>query len=142
MVQIPVYDVCASMGPGFQMPTDYVEVIDHMAVLADFIRSKTRFTSLQNLALLTAYGNSMKGTFEDGDLLLVDRGINFVDIDDVFVLALKEQLYIKRLQRRPDGILMISDNQLYPPYLITEKDADKFQVLGRVLLAWNVNNKL
>jgi phage repressor protein C with HTH and peptisase S24 domain len=140
--QIPVYDVAASMGPGFRLPEEYNDVVELMTVSMDFLRQKVSFTSPKNLGLITAYGNSMLGTFEDGDLLLVDRGINDVKIDDVFVLALNDELYIKRLQRRPDGILMISDNAKYQPYLITNADRDKFQVLGRVLLAWNVNNKL
>lgn len=143
VVNVPVYDVAGSMGSGFNLPAEYVEVVENMTVSLDFLRAKVNFTSPKNLALITAYGNSMLGTFEDGDLLLVDRGVNEVKIDDVFVLAFNDELFIKRLQRNPDGtVLMISDNQKYKPYLITKEEKAKVEVLGRVLLAWNVNSKL
>jgi phage repressor protein C with HTH and peptisase S24 domain len=71
-------------------------------------------------------------------VLLVDRGVSEVKLDAVYVLSLHDELYIKRLQRRPDGaLLMISDNDKYPPYVIENKDRDAFRVEGRVLLAWN-----
>ena len=96
------------------------------------------YSSLDNLALITGLGDSMEGTFSDGDVLLVDRGVTEVKLDAVYVLSLHDELYIKRLQRRPDGsLLMISDNDKYPPYVIENGDRDAFKVEGRVLLAWN-----
>lgn len=144
IIDIPKYDVAGSMGRGLKLPDNYVEVVTNMSVDLDYLRNKTTFTHPSNLALITAYGNSMADTFHDGDTLLVDRGVNEVKIEDVFVLALNDELYIKRVQRIPtDGsIRLISDNPKYPPITVTKEDRDKFQVLGRVLLAWNVNNKL
>jgi len=80
----------------------------------------------------------MEGTFSDGDLLFIDRGVDTIKIDAVYVLCLGDELYIKGIQRRPDGsLLMLSDNHKYSPYEIKNGEADRFQVLGRVLLAWN-----
>ncbi|MCY1503022.1 putative HTH-type transcriptional regulator [compost metagenome] len=136
-VDIPQLDIAASMGRGAMRP-EYDEVIDHMAVSLDFLSQQVRFSRAENLALITAYGDSMAGTFSDGDVLLVDRGINEIKIDAVYVLALKDELYIKRIQRCGDGtFLMISDNEKYKPIEVTEKDLDRFQVLARVLMTWN-----
>jgi phage repressor protein C with HTH and peptisase S24 domain len=144
LVDIPVYDVAASMGRGLRLPDDYVEVVQNMSIDIDYLRTRTNFTSPKNLALITAYGNSMADTFHDGDTLLVDRGVNEVDRDDVFVLAFNDELFIKRLQRDPinEELEMISDNPKYKTRIIGKEHRDKFQVLGRVLLAWNVNTKL
>jgi len=80
----------------------------------------------------------MRPTFDDGDLLLVDTGVADIKIDAVYVLALEDELYIKRLQRRPDGkYLMISDNKSYEPYVIDNGVKQRFAVKGRVLFAWN-----
>ncbi|MDR0703202.1 MAG: helix-turn-helix domain-containing protein [Azoarcus sp.] len=136
-IVIPVLDVAGSMGHGAMMP-DHEEPIERMTVTAAWIRRNISVSRPSNLALITGYGDSMQGTFDDGDLLLVDRGVTDIKIDGVFVLALNDQLYIKRLQRRPNGsVLMISDNRKYEPYLIENGERDKFQVLGRVVLAWN-----
>lgn len=137
-VEIPQLDVAASMGHGYLRP-EQETVIDSMTVGLDFLKQqRVLYSNTDNLALITGYGDSMEGTFNDGDVLLVDRGVNDVKIDAVYVLALKDELYIKRLQRRGDGTFsMISDNRKYDPILITGNDLDRFQVLGRVLLTWN-----
>lgn len=138
MVDIPRLDVAGSMGLGIARPDDHEDVIDRLRVSTAWLRRNINATSHASLAVITGYGDSMEGTFSDGDLLLVDRGITDIKIDAVYVLALNGELYIKRLQRRPDGtILMLSDNEKYKPYEIKDGELDRFEVLGRVLLAWN-----
>lgn len=138
MVDIPRLDVAGSMGFGITRPDDHEDVIDRLRVSTAWLRRNVNATNHDNLAVITGYGDSMEGTFNDGDLLLVDRGVTDIKIDAVYVLALKGELYIKRLQRRPDGtILMLSDNEKYKPYEIKDGELDQFEVLGRVLLAWN-----
>lgn len=136
-ITIPRLDVSASMGAGLaRTVTD--EVVEQISVHREWLRRNVNATAPGNLALLDAKGDSMEGTFSDGDLLLVDRGISEVKVDAVYVLALDDELFIKRLQRRPDGtMLMLSDNPKYPPYELKNGDLSTFQVLGRVLLAWN-----
>lgn len=138
LIDIPRLDVAGSMGRGLTRPEDYEDVIDHMRVSTGWLRRNVNASAPGNLAVITGYGDSMEGTFSDGDLLLVDRGITDIKIDAVYVLALKDELYIKRLQRRPDGVLlMLSDNEKYQPYEIRNGELEQFEVLGRVLLAWN-----
>jgi len=138
LITIPRLDVGASMGRGLSRPDDYEDVIDNMRVSTGWLRRNVGSSSPDNLAVITGYGDSMEGTFSDGDLLLVDRGVTDIKIDAVYVLCLKDELYIKRLQRRPDGVLlMLSDNEKYKPYEIKNGDLEQFEVLGRVMLAWN-----
>lgn len=137
VIELSVYDVQASMGAGAVAPA-YEDVIEKIRVSASWLRSQVSFSSPTTLGIITGYGDSMEGTFNDGDPLLVDRGVNEVKIDAVYVLELNDELYIKRLQRRPDGsILMISDNKKYDPYVIKNGELDRFRILGRVLLVWN-----
>lgn len=132
---VPLLDVRGSMGDGGIVP-DHIDVVKQIGVNVDQLRRQCSFTSPQNLNFITGYGNSMEPTFSDGDVLLVDVGVNEVNIDGVYVLHLNGKLYIKTLQRRPDGsVLMISDNKKYEPYPI--KESDQIEVNGRVVLAWN-----
>lgn len=131
------FDVAGSMGLG-KLVNQFPDVIDTMRVSKEWLSRNAIYSSLDNLALITGLGDSMQGTFNDGDVLLVDRGVTEVKLDAVYVLSLHDELYIKRLQRRPDGaLLMISDNDKYPPYVIENGDRHAFNVEGRVLLAWN-----
>lgn len=136
-VAIPRFDIKASMGVGLPAP-DMETITGAVTVNRDWIRNELRMiTKTENLALITGYGDSMEGTFNDGAQLIVDRGVKDVKVDAVYVLALNDELYIKRLQRRPDGsILMISDNRKYDPFLIVDTERSKFQVLGRVVGVW------
>lgn len=136
-ITLRVLDVRASMGGGTARLADE-NVIKHMLVDEAWLRRHATFTSPQNLALVTGIGDSMEPTYTDGDPLLVDRGVTEIRLDAIYVLALNDELYIKRLQRRPDGTFtMISDNKSYEPYHITVAEREKFEVLGRVVMAWN-----
>ncbi|CAN0620495.1 HTH cro/C1-type domain-containing protein [Burkholderia multivorans] len=137
VIDVPRFDARGSMGNGFPVP-EHDRVIEHIKVTKTWVRDVLpSVTNPSNLALLPAFGDSMESTFSDGDLLWVDRGVNEVKIDAIYVLALRDELYVKRLQRRPDGaVLMISDNKAYEPYLIQNGEREKFRVLGRVVFAW------
>ncbi len=137
-VDVPIFDVDASMGRGASLP-EHEAVVDHMRLTKSWIqRNIPSLSNPNNLAVLSAYGDSMTPTFSDGDILLVDRGISDIKIDAVYVLALQDELYVKRLQRRPGGaVLMISDNKAYEPYVIDNGERQHFRVLGRVVWAWN-----
>jgi phage repressor protein C with HTH and peptisase S24 domain len=134
-ILIPKHDVRASMGEG-EYPPDHVEIVKQIAVSLNELRRRAGFSAPQNLSFITGIGDSMVPTFSDGDVLLIDRGVHTVEVDGVFVLTLNGKLYIKTLQRQPDNtILMISDNNKYKSYTITERDSTSID--GRVVLAWN-----
>jgi len=136
-VAIHKFDVRASMGSG-ELQNQHPDIIETIRVSRSWLRQNVNPSNMNNLALITAFGDSMEGTFNDGDVLLVDRGVAEVKIDAIYVLGLKDEVFIKRLQRRPDGsLLMISDNKNYEPYTIANGDLGQFSVMGRVLLAWN-----
>ncbi|MCU0092240.1 LexA family transcriptional regulator [Pseudomonas koreensis] len=138
-VLIPHLDIAASMGYGKAAPSMHVEVIRDMTVHLDWLRMQgLSFSKIDNLAIITGDGDSMSGTFADGDALLVDRGITEVKTDAIYVFTLDGDLYIKRLQRLTGGQLrMISDNPVYPPITIDESMIDRMHIQARVLLVWN-----
>lgn len=138
-VQIPVLDVIGSMGAGRDQP-EYDTIAGDFPVTRDWLaRNLPKISSPSNLAIITAYGGSMEPTFKSGDILVVDRGATDVVIDTVYVLALRGELYIKRLTRHPisRNWIMSSDNKLIDPIEIRPSEMGLFQVLGRVVWAWN-----
>lgn len=137
-VTVRISDASASMGIGIPM-------LDHEQSVASMQLSKTwiqghlpKISSIESLAILTAYGDSMMPTFNDGDLLLVDRGIGQIDIDGVFVLNRNSELFVKRVRRRfSDGAIIIkSDNPLFGEDIVENGDKERLAVLGRVVWAW------
>lgn len=138
-VTVSVFDARASMGLGLAEP-EHDTVVDHLRLTRAWVRTHLpTISSLESLAVLTAYGDSMTPTFSDGDILLVDRGVYDIKVDAVYVLALNNELYIKRIQRRiTDGAVIVkSDNPLYDPVVVENGTREGLRVLGRVVWAWN-----
>ncbi|KPY33042.1 peptidase [Pseudomonas savastanoi pv. retacarpa] len=138
-ITIPHLNVAASMGSGNVPPESQIEVIKDITVHLDWLKTQgLAFSRIENLSIITGDGDSMDGTFRDGDSLLVDRGITEIRTDAVYVFTLDGDLYIKRLQRMAAGALrMISDNPLYPAIIIEGADLTKVHIQARVLLVWN-----
>ncbi|MBP9032773.1 MAG: helix-turn-helix transcriptional regulator [Pseudomonadales bacterium] len=138
-IAVQVFDARASMGAGFQQP-EHDTVVDTLRLARGWVRAQLpALSSSNNLAVLSAYGDSMAPTFADGDVLLVDRGVHDIRLDAVYVLALNNELYVKRIQRRiTDGAVIIkSDNPLYDPVVVENGERAQLRVLGRVVWAWN-----
>lgn len=137
-IAIPIFDVSASMGIGASIP-EHDTVVDTMRLTQTWVqRNLPAVSSPQNLAVISAYGDSMQPAFNDGDILLVDRGVTDFKLDAVYVIAWRGELYIKRIQRRgPDQLAIISDNKVYEPIAVSNGERGELKVLGRVLWAWN-----
>jgi DNA polymerase V len=75
-------------------------------------------------------GNAMidAGIF-DGDVLIVDRSIE-PKHNDIVLVTLNNEFIVKRLYQRAGLIKLISENSIYPPLVIKEKD--DFAVWGVV----------
>lgn len=137
-IDIPQYDVVGSMGPGQVLPKEYIETVRNITVRTEYLREQgITYTHGDNLSVITGFGESMGDTFSSGDPLIVDKGINEVVVDGVYVFTLDGMLYIKRLQRLPKMIRMISDNDAFPPYDIKGAELESMIIHARVLLAWN-----
>jgi phage repressor protein C with HTH and peptisase S24 domain len=137
-IDIPQYDVAGSMGPGQVAPSDYIETIKNITVRTEYLREQgVSFSRAENLAVVTGFGESMEKTFTSGDPLIIDKGVNEVVVDGVYLFSLDGVLYIKRLQRLPKMIRMISDNDAFPPYDIKGAELEMLRIHARVLLAWN-----
>ncbi|EQM71640.1 hypothetical protein L682_30125 [Aquipseudomonas alcaligenes OT 69] len=134
-ILIPQYDIRASMGHG-QVAPDYAEVVRNVIVKESYLQENgITFTSPAHLAMITGWGQSMEGTINDKDPLIVDRGINEFVGDGIYVLTWNDHLYIKRLQMvDKETIELISDNPKHKDREVPLKDVT---IHARVLLIWN-----
>lgn len=134
-LSIPQYNVRGALGHG-QIPADYIETIRHVTVHESMLSGRgISFSKADNLAIITGFGQSMEGTINDGDPLIVDRGISQFIGDGIYVLTWDNLLYVKRLQKHsPTQFDMISDNPLHKDQVINIADVT---IHARVLLVWN-----
>ncbi len=134
-ISIPQYDIRAAMGHG-QVPAEYSEVIRNVVIREEVLREKgVTYTSAQALSMITGWGQSMEGTINDKDPVIVDRGVNDYQGEGVYVLTWHGDLLIKRVQRQDEGrVWLISDNRNY------EKQSARIEdilIHAKVLMVWN-----
>ncbi len=126
------------MGNGLEL-RDQPGVIETLRVNQEWLSKNLRnFTSVENLAIVTGFGDSMKPMFNPGDPLIVDVGVRVVEYDSVYFFRVGDEGFIKRLQRIPteDGLMLRakSENPSYDTWDITPRMS--FEVFGRVLKVW------
>lgn len=134
-VLIPQYDIRAAMGHG-QVPPDYNEAIRNLIIREEVLREKgVTYTALSALAVITGWGQSMEGTINDKDPVIVDRGVNEFIGDGIYVITWHDLLYIKRLQvLDAEHLWLISDNTKHKDQ---EARLEDVTIHAKVLLIWN-----
>lgn len=134
-IVIPQYDIRAAMGHG-QVPPDYTEVVRNLVVREEILREKgVTYTSAKSLGMINGWGQSMEGTINDKDLVIVDKGVQDFIGDGIYVLTWHQELYIKRVMRLDeDHYRLISDNQHYENQTARIEDVT---IHAKVLLIWN-----
>jgi transcriptional regulator with XRE-family HTH domain len=134
-ILIPQYDIRGAMGHG-QVPADYNEAIRNLIVREEVLREKgVTYTSSAALAVITGWGQSMEGTINDKDPVIVDRGVNEFVGEGIYVITWLDLLYIKRLQMiDADHFRLISDS---PHYDNQPARVEDVMIHAKVLLVWN-----
>lgn len=132
LIFVPRYNVTASMGPGAVVDSE--QVVDYLSFKRSWIE-REHFNA-DKLALINSRGDSMTPTINPGDLLLIDHSPIDRLANGIYVLNIEGDLLAKRVERQLDGsIRIISDNPKYPPQVITDEDAKKLTVVGKVVWA-------
>ena len=129
---VPRYDVRASAGPGAIVP---FEDIDGSAQFLAFRSEWLRRIGVnpRRAEVLIVAGDSMEPTIRDGDLLLIDRGVDRVIDNGIYVFVLGGMVLVKRVQTRRDGsLVLLSDNQRYREEIVPAHDLTDLRVEGRV----------
>lgn len=141
-VVINQYDVSAGMGNSRVLLNDQPGIIKSWNVERTWLDANVpSYTSINNLAIVTGFGPSMRPLYNPGDPLLVDTGIRSIPHDGVYFFRVGDEGFIKIIQRVPSfdgsGIIfrVISKNPDYPPYDINPNN-QHFEVLAKVLTIW------
>jgi len=95
--------------------------------------SRITRTAEDNLAVIRVAGDSMEPTLANADQVLVDRSVRKVGRDGIYIIALEDDLLVKRCQvdLQTRHIIVKSDNPAYETMTVT--DAERVEVLGRVI---------
>ncbi|MDX7814419.1 S24 family peptidase [Aeromonas caviae] len=127
---IPGYPVQVSAGHG-ALTQGELEPSRHLAFRRKWLR--WRGFDEKELAIVWSKGDSMEPTISNNDTLVVHLGRTRPVDGHIYVVRNDDQLWVKRLQVRPDAWVLISDNAIYPPMTIPKDEQHTFEVIGQVV---------
>lgn len=134
-VRFPLLEGFAGMGRGDYVG-DYPEIVDWVEVTREWAVQKLRGVPLGAIRVITGRGDSMAGTYADGDLIFLDSRIKRFQADGAYCYRWGGQVQVKRLQQVGDGKLRIlSANAAYPPIDVDMADVE---IGARALAAWTL----
>lgn len=112
-VKFPLYS--ARPAAGFPAPGD--DLVEKSLDLNELLIDNPTATFFVRVA-----GDSMEGArIFDGDILVIDRAVEAVP-GKIVVAAVYGELVVKRLQKTPTGLALVSENEAYEPIFIDESD--------------------
>lgn len=135
-VLVPLFSATGSMGPGNDFITEDV-ILGEVPVSRRWLAAHLPRSRPQALRLVHAYGDSMSGTLDSGDLALVDTDQRVADVDGVYVLQAGGQLFIKRVTRRMDGRCEVSSDNAKVRTVDVLDGSQEVEICGRVVYGWN-----
>lgn len=128
---IPMYNVEVSAGNG-AWAYGVSQPLTRLAFRKDWLRK--RGLRLKDLHIVRAKGDSMEPTIHSGDTLLVDASKSIPADGHIYVIRSADTLWVKRIQKQIDGtLLLISDNDAYPPMMLDTSNHPDIQIIGQVV---------
>lgn len=120
-------DVWASCGTGSVV---FEETNNKISVPTSIIQN---YSKSNKYSVINARGDSMQPFIQNFDKLIVEHWNGGQIIDNcIYVFRYANELFVKRLVKNITQIIIKSDNPLYEPIKITDKDQD-FEVIGQIV---------
>lgn len=131
---IEVLDITSYSGKGY-IDSDVMQVIK--LVKYDLDQAKIIFKGINasDLKIINIASDSMQGTFDSGDAIYVDVSKKEFIGDGIYVFTFGQCLYVKRLQKIKNKLIVISDNKKYKEWGISEDEIDQLYIHGKVMLS-------
>jgi len=119
----------AKAGAGASLETTD-NVVGFYAFRRDWLTSQRIFAA--HAVLLDVIGDSMEPLFKEGDTLLIDKQDKTIRDGKIYIVTLGEELRVKRVFHGINGLILRSENKIYPDVSVTGPDLETFVVHGRV----------
>ena len=120
-------DIYASAGGG---AFNDDENFDYIKLDETMVEKLGGMSEVKYLESINVIGDSMEPTFEDGDIVFLNRNKKDVSRGGIFVVSTNNGLFIKRVSYKTNGTLdLISDNSAYT---IETVDLNSVEIVGKV----------
>jgi len=85
------------------------------------------------MVLMDIFGNSMAPEMKDGDTVLIDQDQVNILSGAVYAVGVDDTIMVKRLEKHPNTLVLMSDNTDYEPIHLKGGDAGSLRIIGKVI---------
>lgn len=121
-------DVFASCGNGnIVFSDDKITIPLAKSIIKDYSAKK-------KYSIINASGNSMSPIIDDGDRIVIEHWDgNQIQDNKIYVFCYNNEIFVKRLSKNIDEILIKSDNPEYRTRSINKNKANDLIIIGKVI---------
>ncbi|MBR2734616.1 MAG: hypothetical protein IKE05_00300 [Clostridia bacterium] len=93
-----------------------------------------KFSKVKKYSVINAYGDSMQPFIYSGDKLIVEHwnGEQIID-NQVYVFCYDNEIFVKRLTKNINQLVIKSDNTFYDVIKLTGDDLSKIIIVGQIV---------
>lgn len=93
-----------------------------------------KFSPVKQYSVINAKGNSMMPLFYDNDKLIVEHwnGEQIID-NKPYIFCYKDEIFIKRLAKNVDQLMIISENKDYDTRKLTGNQLKDVNIIGQIV---------
>ena len=88
--------------------------------------------AVASMVMMQVSGDSMEPGIRDGDTVMIDRSQTAVVAGGIYAVGIDDTIMVKRVEKRPGQLALISDNRAYETILV-DAGAAAVRILGRVV---------
>lgn len=118
--------LCAG-GGSFEVEAN---IEDYYAFKRDWLLRKG---SAENMVLMDVFGNSMEPEIKEGDTVLVDQHQQAIIAGGIFAVGVEDTVMVKRIEKRPNALVLLSDNTDYSPVVLQGDELETVRIIGKVV---------
>lgn len=127
-LQVPKVVARLSAGGGsFEVES---EVEEYYSFRQQWLRRKGRPDSM---VIMDVSGTSMEPEIHDGDTALIDQSQKNILAGHIYAVGVEDTVMVKRLEKRPSALALISDNPDYSPIVLQGDEIDSVRIIGKVV---------
>jgi phage repressor protein C with HTH and peptisase S24 domain len=87
----------------------------------------------KEMVLMDILGDSMEPELKGGDTVLIDQSQTRMHAGAIYALGVEDSLLVKRIERYPNKIALVSTNPNYTPIFLQGDEIETLRILGRIL---------
>ena len=106
------------------------EIEGYYAFRKDWLNIKG---TINKMVLMDILGNSMEPEMKDGDTILIDESQKDILAGAIFAVGVDDTIMVKRLEKHPNKLVLLSDNKDYAPIYLQDDELDSVRIIGKVI---------